>query len=599
MVHLSFHVVHLRERRDFAARDRWCRSHATPRGPSHTRAVAQGTGQGDGQCVRVRAASRAYNLPTMALFHALAHTSLLVAGTRKKTEKAALLRDLLVSLEKDEIGAAAGWLAAEPPCGAIGLGYSALYQLTKLPAATEPTMTILEVGEALTKIKGASKKGAQALARALFERLTHEERRFLVGALTYTLRQGGLAGVLLSALTLASGREEAEVRRAATVLGTTARVAEAVLGAAREHPLPTSISLLTPLAPMLASPTEGLHEAWETMRGGSSTQEAAPEKVRVEWKVDGVRAQVHVSDGLTRVFSRQGNDITEAAEPALRGAIHTTVGSVVLDCEIALVNDELRARPFQETFSALSGGPLPEGYRLHLFAFDCLHQDGRDLTDLPLRERLAALRATVVLGGQMPAIETDDESEAKAFFTDAEARGHEGVMLKALSAPYRLGSRGEAWLKVKRVHTFDLVVLAVEWGSGRRKGMLSNIHLGARAEDGTFVMVGKTFKGMTDELLAWQTRHFQEIESRRDAHVVYVRPETVVEVEVGDVQKSPRYPGHVALRFARVVRYREDKRPEEADLLATLQKLADVPPAHPPKPVVKAEKKQLSLFEGT
>ncbi len=519
----------------------------------------------------------------MALFHALAETSLQVAATRKKTEKAALLRDLLVSLEKDEVAAAAGWLTAEPPCGAIGLGHAALYALTKLRAASEPTMTILEVGRALAEIKSSGKRAAQAHARALFERLTHEERRFLVGALTYTLRQGGLAGVLLSALTLASGREEAEVRRAATVMGTTARVAAAVLGAAREHPLPTEISLLTPLAPMLASPSEGLTEA---MADGGT--------VRVEWKVDGVRAQVHVAGETTRVFSRQGNDITEGARPALAGAVHHSVKALVLDGEIALVNDELRARPFQETFSALAGGAMPAGYRLHLFAFDCLHKDGEDLVEHPLSSRLAALRASVVLGAQMPAIETESLDLARAFLNDAESRGHEGVMVKKLDSAYRLGARGEAWRKVKKVHTFDLVVLAVEWGSGRRKGLLSNIHLGARGDDGTFVMVGKTFKGMTDELLAWQTRHFQEIETHREEHVVHVRPVTVVEIEVGDVQRSPRYPGHVALRFARVVRYREDKRPEEADTLAHLVALA--PEGTPKAGAAKPATKQLSLF---
>jgi len=519
----------------------------------------------------------------MALFHALAHTSLAVTATRKKTEKAGLLRDLLVTLDKDEVGPAAGWLSAEPPCGAIGLGYAALYALTKLPAAEEPTLSIAEVGRALEEIKRASAKGSQVLARALFERLTHEERRFLVGALTYTLRQGGLAGVLLSALTLASGREEAEVRRAATVLGTTARVAEAVMSLALEHPLPTTISLLTPLAPMLASPSEGLSEA---MDGGDT--------VRVEWKVDGVRAQLHVAGAETRVFSRSGHDITKSAAPAVAFAVHSSLQSVVLDCEIALVNDELHARPFQETFSALSGSELPAGYKLHLFAFDCLHMNGVDLTERPLRERLKALRDAVVLGAQMPAIETASQEEASTFRTDAEARGHEGVMVKKLDASYRLGARGESWLKVKKVHTFDLVVLAVEWGSGRRQGMLSNIHLGARAADGTLVMVGKTFKGMTDALLAWQTKHFQEIETRREDHVVHVRPETVVEIEVGDVQRSPRYPGHVALRFARVVRYRDDKRPEDADLLETLQKLANVSP--PPPKKAKEPTKQLSLF---
>ena len=214
----------------------------------------------------------------------------------------------------------------------------------------------------------------------------------------------------------------------------------------------------------------------------------------------------------------------------------------------------------------------------------------------PLSARLTALRESVTLGAQMPAIETDSLDVARPFLVDAESRGHEGVMVKKLDSTYRLGARGESWRKVKKVYTFDLVVLAVEWGSGRRKGMLSNIHLGARGDDGTFVMVGKTFKGMTDEILAWQTRHFQEIETHRDDHVVHVRPVTLVEVEVSDVQRSPRYPGHVALRFARVVRYREDKRPEDADTLAHLVALA---PEGTPKAATLTEpkqKKQLSLF---
>jgi DNA ligase-1 len=323
--------------------------------------------------------------------------------------------------------------------------------------------------------------------------------------------------------------------------------------------------------------------------------------MQVEWKVDGLRAQIHKEGARVRVYSRQRGDLTEGCQPILGAVAALPAETLVLDGEVVLVGPDGKARAFQDSFSAIaSKEPGGAGGRLRVYLFDCLHKDGRDLFDAPLAVRLDALRAVAPADLLVPSARVTDAAAARRFYDDAIAAGSEGVVVKDLASPYRFGARGRAWQKVKEFATVDLVVLAVEQGSGRRKGYLSNIHLGARREDGSFCMVGKTFKGMTDEILRWQTARFEEIATERSGHVVHVRPEVVVEVRFNDVQRSPRYPGGVALRFARVVRYREDKSPSEVEPLASLvaraPRTGDAAPA-PEGESQAPKKRQLSLFD--
>jgi len=372
------------------------------------------------------------------------------------------------------------------------------------------------------------------------------------------LRQGALAGVMADAIARAADVPAAAVRRAAMLAGDLGAVAAAVIadgGAGLEG---FRLELLRPVQPMLAQTAETLEEALERARPAA-----------VEWKLDGARIQAHRVGDQVRVFTRNLADVTERLPEVVEAVRALAVKSVVLDGEAIALDAEGRPQPFQVTMSRFGSRASVEP-PLTAFFFDCLHLDGEDLVGRPARERLAALPDEL----RVPRIETDDAAEAEAFLEDALARGHEGVMVKALDAPYEAGRRGTGWIKVKRAHTLDLVVLAAEWGHGRRSGRLSNLHLGARdPTTGGFVMLGKTFKGMTDAMLAWQTERFLELETHGDGHTVYVRPEQVVEIAFDGVQTSRRYPGGVALRFARVKGYRPDKRAEEADTIETVRAL--------------------------
>ena len=324
---------------------------------------------------------------------------------------------------------------------------------------------------------------------------------------------------------------------------------------------------LRPVKPMLAQSADGVAEALE--RVGPAA---------VEWKLDGARIQVHRVGEEVRIFTRNLADITDRAPEVVEAIGSLSTDAIVLDGEAIALRDDGRPHPFQVTMSRFGTkvvvDDLVRATPLSAFFFDCLHADGEDLIDRPARERLAALDEHLPRSLVVPRIETDDEAAAQAFVEDALARGHEGVMVKALDAPYEAGRRGTGWLKVKPAHTLDLVVLAAEWGHGRRLGKLSNLHLGARdPASGGFVMLGKTFKGMTDEMLAWQTERFQQLETHRDRYAVHLRPELVVEIAFDGVQTSPRYPGGVALRFARVKGYRPDKRAEEADTIDAVRAL--------------------------
>jgi DNA ligase-1 len=489
------------------------------------------------------------------LLEDVARTSAAVAATPARLGKVEALASCLRRSAPDEVPIAVAYLAGELPHAAIGVGWAALRDFP--PAAAEATLELAEVDAALRRIGEAAGPGSQALRRRLladlFALATETEQRFLAGLLVGELRQGALEGVMVDALARAAGVPVAAVRRAHMLSGdlgaaAAAAIAEGEAGLARFR-----LDLLRPLQPMLAQTAADLDEALGRISPAA-----------VEWKLDGARIQVHRRGDEVRVFTRSLADMT-ARVPELAEAIRRLPGgALVLDGEAIALADGGRPLPFQVTMTRAT--PLSAAF------FDCLHLGGEDLLDRPARERFAALATVVPAALRVRRIETSDAAEAERFLADALAAGHEGVMVKALDAAYEAGRRGGSWLKVKRAHTLDLAVLAAEWGHGRRRGRLSNLHLGARdPATGGFVMLGKTFKGMTDEMLAWQTERLLELETRRDAHVVHVRPGLVVEVAFDGVQGSRRYPGGVALRFARVKRYRPDKRADEADTIETVR----------------------------
>ena len=466
------------------------------------------------------------------------------------------------------IRAVTGFLTGVPVQGRIGTGWRTLVQVERRPAET-PSLTVAEVDAALTELAGTSGTGSQArraaLLAALMDRATAAEQDFLLRLLTGELRQGALEGLMLDAVARACGTGGERVRRAFMFSGSLPDTAAAALlgGAAALDGF--GLELGRPLRPMLASPADSLDAGLEESGPG----------VRVEYKLDGARVQVHRDGDVVHVFTRTLREITGSVPELVELVRSLPCQSVVLDGETLALADDGRPRPFQETMSRF-GATSERDLLLHPYFFDCLHLDGADLLDVSLTERVKAL-SRVAGEHVIPGLVEPSAEQAAAFLTDALAAGHEGVMVKRLDAPYAAGRRGRTWLKVKPVHTLDLVVLAAEWGHGRRSGMLSNLHLGARDPDGgPPVMVGKTFKGLTDELLAWQTSTFPGYESRRADWTVYLRPELVVEIALDGVQISPRYPGGVALRFARVVRYRPDKSAAEADTIDAVRALLPV-----------------------
>jgi DNA ligase-1 len=529
-----------------------------------------------------------------ALFVDIAWASERVARMRARLQKVRFLVDALAKVPDEEIAAAVGWLVAEPLCGPLGIGPAQLWALSQTQAPSEPTVSLREVETTLEQAKLGPRESVSARVAGLFAKLTLPERALFVGSLTGSLRQGSLGGVMLLALAELSGLDEEAVRRAVMVTGSTPRAADALLGPGAGGAPPSALELFRPVAPMLASSAPSLEEVFA--EGAARL---------VEWKVDGLRAQIHKKGERVIVFSRQGNDITAGCAPVLGALASMPVDSAIVDGEVVLIGPNGVARPFQDTFSAIASKGAPrEGASLRVYLFDCVHREGRDLLDEPLSARRDALGEFAPDALRMPALLAKSVDEARAFQRAALEAGHEGVMVKDLASSYRFGARGRAWQKVKEFTTMDLVVLAAEWGSGRRRGFLSNLHLGARREDGTFCMVGKTFKGLTDELLRWQTERLQALATDTEDHVVHVRPELVVEVRFNEVQRSRRYAGGVALRFARVVRYREDKSASEADTLSSL--VARVPERtaaeQAPAPRAFRRKKaantrQLSLFE--
>ena len=502
------------------------------------------------------------------LLDEIAQKSTAVAATRSRLAKIDLLAGTLRGLLPDEVPIAVAYLSGVLPQGTVGIGWASLRDLPP-PASPPPALELREVHAALGRIATATGKGSQAVRRReiaeLFSRTTEPERRFLLGLLSGELRQGALERIMVEAVAKAAGVPASEVRRALMVGGDLGEVAADAMSGGGEGLARFRLTVLRPTQPMLAQTVTDLTDALERIHPAA-----------VEWKLDGARIQVHRLEGEVRAFTRNLADITDRVPEVVQAVRALPIEAVILDGEAIALRPDGRPHPFQVTMSRFGSRlDVPELRRtvpLSPFFFDILHLDGEDLIDRPARERFAVLTARTPEALRVPRIETADPDEAERFLDDALEHGHEGVMVKTLDAPYEAGRRGASWLKVKRAHTLDLVVLAVEWGHGRRKGWLSNLHLGARdPATGGFVMLGKTFKGMTDEMLAWQTERFLELETHRDAYTVYVRPELVVEVAFDGVQGSPRYPGGLALRFARVKGYRPDKRPEDADTIETVR----------------------------
>ncbi len=501
------------------------------------------------------------------LLDEIAQTSFTVASTSSRLAKIARLAECLGHAGPDEVGIAVKYLSGVLPQGTVGVGWAALKELPS--PADDPALELLEVDAAISRIASVSGAGSQARRReelaALFGRATEEEQRFLVALFLGELRQGALEGVMSAAVAKAAGVPADDVRRAAMLAGDLAEVAVAAVRDGLQGLARFTLTPLRPVQPMLAQTASDLEDAFVRIRPAA-----------VEWKLDGARIQVHRSGNEVRAFTRNLADITDRVPEIVEAVSKLPLDAVVLDGEAIALGPEERPLPFQVTMSRFGSkvnvAELRQTVPLSPYFFDVLHLDGEDLLDRPAGERMAALSERIPEELRVRRLETADPDEGRRFLEDALAHGHEGVMVKSLDAPYEAGRRGLGWLKVKVAHTLDLVVLAAEWGHGRRQGRLSNLHLGARdPETGGFVMLGKTFKGLTDQMLAWQTERLRELETESDGRVVHVRPELVVEIAFDGVQTSPRYPGGVALRFARVKGYRPDKRPEEADTIDTVR----------------------------
>jgi DNA ligase-1 len=502
-------------------------------------------------------------------------TSTVIAATSGRLKKIELLAGLLRRAEPHEVATAIGFLTGWPRQGKIGIGWATLDSARPHNAATEPTLTLDDVDHTFTALKAVSGKQSAAERRRilsdLMSRATAEEQQFLFALAIGEVRHGALEGVMAEAVAKAANLPATSVRRAAMLAGDLGAVAEALLKEGEAGLAHWSLQLFRPVQPMLADSapnvTEALHELGDGTPGS------------LEWKLDGARIQVHKGGDRVAIYTRALNDVTAAVPEVVEAVRQLPAREAILDGEVIALGPDDRPLPFQDTMRRFGRRLDIDSLRAELpvvpFFFDILRLDGEDLLDRPLSERLTRLEAILAPSMRVPRIITADVEAAKQFETDALARGHEGLMAKALDAPYAAGRRGSAWLKIKTARTLDLVVLAVEWGSGRRKGWLSNIHLGARDPvNGGFVMLGKTFKGMTDEILEWQTKELLARETHREGHIVHVRPELVVEIAFNEVQRSSQYPGGVTLRFARVKGYRHDKLASDADTIEAVLRLA-------------------------
>ncbi len=499
----------------------------------------------------------------------IVRTSQQVGETRSRLEKIGILTGCLRRLPPREVEIGVHYLAGTLRQGRIGIGWSLLQEVRRTAPAAHPVLKLAETDESFERIAVAKGVGSVAerrrLLTALFGRATAAEQDFLVRLVLGELRQGALEGIMVEAVARTADVPVPEVRRALMVAGDLALVARAALTEGASALKRIALTLLTPVKPMLAQTADDVPDALAQLG-----------QAALEYKLDGARVQVHKQEDEVRVFTRSLHDVTPAVPELVEAVRAVPVRRLIVDGETLVMKPDGMPQPFQVTMRRfgrkLDVATMRAELPLTAFFFDCLHLEGEDLISRPETERFAALEQALPSGLIIPRLVTADAEQGDAFLKEALARGHEGVMAKALDANYEAGSRGSSWLKVKRAYTLDLVVLAAEWGHGRRRGFLSNLHLGARdPATGGFVMLGKTFKGLTDATLAWQTQRLQKLAVARGAYTVHVRPELVVEIAFNDIQASPRYPGGLALRFARLKRYRPDKRAQDADTIDTVR----------------------------
>jgi DNA ligase-1 len=498
----------------------------------------------------------------LTLFADVVEASRLVADTSARSRKIAILADLLRTLDADEVPIVVGFLSGVPRQGRVGVGYATVYG-TQAPASEQPSLRVVDVDRAITEIEASTGSGSTTRRRELLEgtlgRAAAPEAEFLRRLLTGELRQGALAGLMADAVAKAAGVPGATARRALMLSGDLTQMAQIAMTEGEPGLRRIGFQIFRPILPMLASTSASVADAL------SGFEEAS-----VEWKLDGIRIQIHRRDEEVRIYTRNLNEITATLPGIVAAVLRLPVRQAVLDGEALWMSEE-GPGSFQHTVSQIDSDAPAEG--IVTFLFDVLHVDGEDLLDAPLRERAARL-AAIAPELKIPSMLTSDPGEGERVLEASLKAGHEGVVIKDAASAYAAGRRGKAWRKVKPVRTYDLVVLGAEWGHGRRRGWLSNLHLGARDRaTGGFVMVGKCFKGLTDELLRWQTGELLAREAERRGIAVLVRPELVVEIALDGVQSSTRYPGGVALRFARVKRYRPDKTADEADVIDDLRAL--------------------------
>jgi DNA ligase 1 len=503
----------------------------------------------------------------------LVETSNRIASTSRRLEKTALLAGLLKQLTPEEVEIAVAFLSGGARQGRIGIGYATLRDAKAAPAEA-PALQVLEVDRSLTELASVEGRGSEQRRRELLNRLlaraTTGEQHFLVRLLMGELRQGALEGIMLDALAKASGLPLERIRRAAMLAGSATAIARPVMENGEAGLAQFDIQLFRPVQPMLAQTAEDVGSALEELG------EAA-----LEYKFDGARVQVHKSGDDVVVFSRRMNDVSAAVPEVVTAVRALPARELILDGEVLSLNAAGRPQPFQVSMRRfgrkLDVDRMLAELPMSPFWFDLLYLDGGSTIDEPQARRFSELARLSPAGTLVPHLVTANVKEAEDFLRGALAQGHEGVMAKARGADYAAGARGQSWLKIKQARTLDLVILAAEWGNGRRRGWLSNLHLGARDEaKGGFAMLGKTFKGLTDEMLTWQTQEFLKIEIARDNYTVYVEPKVVAEIAFNEIQISPHYESGLALRFARVKRYRPDKTPADADTFQTVQKLAGI-----------------------
>jgi DNA ligase 1 len=498
----------------------------------------------------------------MALLAEVVSASRDVAATSARSGKVAILAELLGRIDPGEVPLAVGFLAGVPRQGRVGVGYSTIYGINCAPAA-EPSLTIGALDRAISDVQETTGSGSATRRKQILDELlgraTEQEADFVKRLFTGELRQGALAGVMIEAIAKAAGVPGEVARRALMLSGDLTRTAEIAIAKGEEGLREVGFEIFRPILPMLASTAATVSDAVGSF-----------ERSSVEWKLDGIRIQIHRRGDDVRVYTRNLNDITDALPGIVDAVRRLPVRQAVFDGEALWMGQDGPAA-FQDTVSRIDREAAPEG--IVTFLFDLLHVDGDDLLDTPLEQRASRLEA-IAPHLRIPSLVTSDPDEGQRVLDEALQAGHEGVVVKDAASLYVAGRRGKTWRKVKPVRTYDLVVLGAEWGHGRRRGWLSNLHLGARdPRTGDFLMVGKCFKGLTDELLEWQTKELLARETERRGIAVLVRPELVAEIALDGVQSSTRYPSGVALRFARVKRYRTDKSAEEADVIDDLRAL--------------------------